>query len=61
MKFSRDTVTKLALPQGKTEHFEWNADLPGFGVSLRGDSKRWVVQYRFRAAQRRESLGDIRK
>jgi integrase len=61
MKFSRDTVSKLALPSGKSEHFEWDDSLPGFGVRLRGQSKRWVVQYRFSRNQRRESLGDVRK
>ena len=35
--------------------------MPGFGVRLRGRSKRWVVQYRSERQQRRESLGDVRK
>jgi len=61
MKLTRDAVTKLVLPEGKAEHFEWDPDLPGFGVRLRGDFKRWVVQYRFGTNQRRESLGDVRK
>ena len=34
---------------------------PGFGVRLRGHSRRWVVQYRVGTQQRRESLGDVRK
>jgi integrase len=61
MKLTKDSVAKLALPPGKSEHFEWDADLPGFGIRLRGDSKRWVVQYRFGSHQHRESLGDTRK
>jgi integrase len=61
MKLTRATIASLAMPAGKAERFEWDDDLPGFGVRLRGDSARWVVQYRVGAQQRRESLGDIRK
>ena len=61
MKFTKAALAALILPPGKTDHFEWDDDLPGFGVRLRGGSKRWVVQYRFGTQQRRESLGDVRK
>jgi integrase len=61
MKFSTATIAKLELPAGKTDHFEWDETLPGFGVRLRGAVKRWVVQYRVGPQQRRESLGDVRK
>jgi integrase len=58
MKFTKDSLAKLALTP---ERFEWDDDLPGFGIRLRGNSARWVVQYRVGVQQRRESLGDIRK
>lgn len=61
MKLTTATVTALALPPGKADHLEWDDDLPGFGVRLRGKAKRWIVQYRIGAQQRRESLGDVRK
>jgi integrase len=61
MKLTKDAVAALALPTGKAEHFEWDTTLPGFGVRLRGGGKRWVVQYRVKGQQRRESLGDVRK
>jgi integrase len=61
MKLTKDAVAALALPAGKAEHFEWDTTLPGFGVRLRGSGKRWVVQYRVKGQQRRESLGDVRK
>jgi integrase len=61
MKFTTDVVTALRRPAGKGDHFEWDDALPGFGVRLRGDTKRWVVQYRVGTQQRRESLGDTRK
>jgi integrase len=61
MKFTNPAIAALALPAGKSEHFEWDPDLPGFGLRLRGTSKRWVIQYRVNSRQRRESLGDIRR
>ena len=61
MKLTADTVAALVAPAGKADHFEFDDELPGFGVRLRRGSKRWVVQYRVGSQQRRESLGDVRK
>ena len=61
MKLNKTTVASLALPPGKSELFVWDNDLPGFGVRVRGNGARYVVQYRAGVQQRRESLGDIRK
>jgi integrase len=61
MKFTKNTLATLALPAGKVDHIEWDDELPGFGVRLRGNARRWVVQYRVGGQQRRESLGDLRK
>jgi integrase len=61
MKLTKTSISELALPVGKSELFVWDDDLPGFGVRLRGEAARWVVQYRVGVQQRRESLGDIRK
>ena len=61
MRLSKDTVAALALPPGRADQIEWDDELPGFGVRLRGGSKRWVIQYRVGQQQRRESLGDVRK
>jgi phage terminase large subunit-like protein len=46
---------------GQLDHVVWHDELPGFGVWLRGNSKRWVIQYRAGIQQRREILGDVRK
>jgi integrase len=60
-RFTAGNVEKLSLPPGKTDHIEWDPELPGFGVRLRSGSSFYVVQYRIGTKQRRESLGDIRK
>jgi integrase len=61
MNLTKDAIATLVAPTGKGDHIEWDDDLPGFGVRLRGGTKRWVVQYRVGSQQRRESLGDVRK
>jgi integrase len=53
------------MPAGKIDHIEFDDDMPGLGVRLRGNDRQWtgsfLVQYRFGGRQRRASLGDIRK
>jgi hypothetical protein len=61
MKLTRDALNSLALPAGKLDHVFWDDSLPGFGCRLRGSRRTWLVQYRVRGRQHRESLGDIRK
>jgi integrase len=61
VKLTKEAVTALVQPTGKADHIEWDNTLPGFGVRVRGSTKRWVVQYRLGSQQRRESLGDVRK
>jgi integrase len=61
MKLTTATVTALTPPAGKTDHIEWDADLPGFGVRLRDGRKSFICQYRIGTQQRRESLGDVRR
>jgi integrase len=62
MKFTKASIAALTMPEGKSEHFVWDDDCPGFGLRMRSTgSKSWFVQYRFAGRQRRESFGDIRK
>lgn len=61
MKMTKASVSAVAMPKGKEEHFEWDDDMPGFGIRLRGDRATWVCGYRIDGRQRRESLGDVRK
>ena len=62
MKLTQKAVVALTLPVGKTDHFEWDDELPGFGYRLRlaagGKMNRtWTVQYRHGGATRRLLLG----
>jgi len=61
IRFTDDFVRRLALPAGKTDHIQWDPDLPGFGVRLRPGKASFIVQYRIGTDQRRKSLGDVRK
>lgn len=62
MEFTKDTIAALELPNGKTDLIVFDDDLPGFGIRLRAGGKRvWIAQYRANGAQRRETLGDVRK
>jgi integrase len=61
MKLTAKAVAALMLPDGKTDHFEWDDDLPGFGYRLRRSSdtvgRSWVAQYRHAGQTRRITLG----
>jgi integrase len=61
MRLTKDVVAALIRPADKADYTEWDDDLPGFGVRMRGDSKKWDCQYRINGKQRRESLGDVRR
>ena len=63
MKFDVHTVAEAALPPGKTDHIEWDDDLPGFGLRLRaGGNRSWVAQYRTADGRtRRTSIAIVAK
>jgi integrase len=61
IRFTDAFVRRLALPAGKTDHIQWDPDLPGFGIRLRPGKASFIVQYRIGTDQRRKSLGDVRK
>jgi integrase len=65
MKLTAKTIAGLTLPTGKTDHIEWDDDLPGFGLRLRagGDlpRKTYVAQYRAHGRTRRMKVGAVEK
>ena len=65
MKLTAKTIAGIRLPAGKTDHIEWDDDLPGFGLRLRGSGDRprktWVAQYRAHGRTRRMKIGAVEK
>jgi integrase len=54
MKLTKAAVAGLTLPKDKADHFEWDDDVPGFGLRLReGGSRTWVLRYRNANRQQR--------
>ena len=47
MKLTQKAIAALVLPEGKTDHIEWDSDLPGFGIRIRaGGARTWIYQYK---------------
>jgi len=60
MKITVKEATKATLPPGKTDHIEFDDDIPGFGLRIReGGSRTLIFQYKIGAKQRRMSLGRL--
>jgi integrase len=65
MKFTQTTVAKFKIEAGKTEHIEFDDDMPGFGLRVRvgdkGEHRTFIAQYKIGEKHRRITLGDVRK
>jgi integrase len=59
MKFTKDSVAKLQLPAGATEHIVWDDDIAGFGVRVRPHSATYIFRYRHGARQPRITIGKV--
>jgi integrase len=60
MKLTAKATAGLKLPPGKTDHIEWDDDVPGFGLRLReGGNRSYVFQYKTGDRQRRVALGSV--
>jgi integrase len=61
MRLTIRSAEGIKLPKGKTDHIEFDDDVPGFGLRLReGGSRTWVYQYRIGSKQRRMVLGSAK-
>jgi integrase len=59
MKLTPKTISAITLPQGKSEHVEWDDDLPAFGLRLRqGGARTWIYQYKVGKQNRKHTLGN---
>jgi integrase len=62
MKLTKTKIDEFTLPDGKTDHIEWDDELPGFGVRVReSGAKYFVAQYRIGKKQGRQTLGNVAK
>lgn len=60
MRLTKALVSKLKIPNGKTDYLVFDDALPGFGLRLRTKgSASWVVQYRIGKRQRRMTIGKL--
>jgi integrase len=59
VKLDKDNVFTLA--SDKPDAIFFDDDMPGFGVRVRGEMRVYVCQFRIDGAQRRVTLGDVRK
>jgi integrase len=57
MKLTLRSVAALKTPPGKTDHIEFDDDVPGFGLRVRGGSRTWIFQYSLGSKQHRLTLG----
>jgi integrase len=57
VKFTVTSTAALRLPAGKSDHIEFDDEIPGFGIRFREGGARWVFQYKIGAKHRRMTLG----
>jgi integrase len=62
VKLTSKSVATLSLPAGKSDHIEWDTEIPRFGYRLRMGAggrinRSWIVQYRHAGVSRRLLLG----
>lgn len=62
MKFTKENVKRIKPPAGKADHWEEDETLPGFYVRFRnGGEGVYCIRYSFAGADRKLSLGKVRK
>jgi integrase len=59
MKLIERNIAKIkASAARKSDHFEWDSEMPGFGLRVRDGRASWVMQYQVHGRQHRIKLGD---
>src|SRR5262245_18051989 len=57
VKLTVGRISTLRLPSGKTDHIEFDDEIPGFGLRLReSGSRTFVFQYNVGGPNRRKNL-----
>lgn len=58
MRLTEADISKVVREaRGKTDHFEWDDDLPGFASWVREGKRTWIFQYKIGERQHRMKLG----
>jgi integrase len=61
LRLTLKSAAALKLPDGKSDHIEFDDAVAGFGLRLRaGGSRTWIYQYRVGSRQRRMVLGSAK-
>src|SRR5262249_37058607 len=59
MKLIERNIAKIkATAARKSDHFEWDDEMPGFGLRVRSGRASWVMQYQVHGRSHRIKLGD---
>jgi integrase len=59
MKLIERNIAKIkAGAARKSDHFEWDSEMPGFGLRVRSGRASWVMQYQVHGRSHRIKLGD---
>jgi integrase len=59
MKLIERNIAKIkATAARKSDHFEWDSEMPGFGLRVQNGRATWVMQYQVHGRQHRIKLGD---
>jgi integrase len=57
VKLTVNATAALKLPAGKSDHIEFDDEIPGFGLRFREGGARWVFQYKIGTQHRRITFG----
>jgi integrase len=61
MKFTERSVKALTRDPARTEYVVWHADIPCFGIRLRGGTKTYITQPRVHGKSVKTTIGDVNK
>jgi integrase len=61
MKFTTRSIAALKRDRERVEYVVWSADVPCFGIRLRGNSKTYIDQTRVNGRVVKNTIGDVNK
>jgi integrase len=61
IKFTARSIAALKRDPARVEYVVWSADLPCFGIRLRGDSKTFIDVTRVNGRPVKNTIGDVNK